>query len=690
MAIGKKNKRFKAIQNLANSLQAKLSNKQAQIEQDVAKQDALRLEDYLYEQGQVNSSALAKRKMQERRGFKAFEREFYSGYPQSNYPKQQVTNYKPETKNPVRLAETMGVTGQLTSDSSKKKHTIKDRLDGFFQRFAKAKNKRQQMAKKQPALVQTVNKQSNSKAWQPPVPNLQSRQATYMPEQMQNLQTASANIGASPKALSKQPTKPNKFTDQIFKLFYTIVAIFMKPKKLDLSKQNAEEPATSGKLPKYDLADVNRKIDSAIFKMQRQEKRRRLITVFCFSFSLLLLAIVIGKVILNQTSAKMELHILKNGDLEQQFPAFGFVAREEKVLYSPVAGEIEAIKAEGSLVAADEEIANIVTSDISEIKHKNDNIERQISEQILTLLKRGQNTQANQLFAKADVAMLPTLNLLRQDLAENKLGHINNYVYTLQPFLQERNFSLRQMNLADPIIDSLRTEQKVLVHELQEKARIIETPSAGLISYKINPQLIDINTETIQSMSYDQFITYYNAAKPSASSNGKKVKEQVPVIRLVDTRYQYFLLQVANAKSSDFTVNKAYKLLVAGVGQTIENCTVLRVTPDNGGVLLLLKSDRNVEVLLDQVAIKAKLIKATKSGLIVPKVALVYEDAKRESTAYVEVLKGGFVEKVSVRVVDSNEQYAIIEGLNEKDNVISENAIVVLNPRQVKVGQQVT
>ena len=137
-------------------------------------------------------------------------------------------------------------------------------------------------------------------------------------------------------------------------------------------------------------------------------------------------------------------------------------------------------------------------------------------------------------------------------------------------------------------------------------------------------------------------------------------------------------------------MNKAYKLLVAGVGQTIENCTVLRVTPDNGGVLLLLKSDRNVEVLLDQVAIKAKLIKATKSGLIVPKVALVYEDAKRESTAYVEVLKGGFVEKVSVRVVDSNEQYAIIEGLNEKDNVISENAIVVLNPRQVKVGQQVT
>lgn len=104
----------------------------------------------------------------------------------------------------------------------------------------------------------------------------------------------------------------------------------------------------------------------------------------------------------------------------------------------------------------------------------------------------------------------------------------------------------------------------------------------------------------------------------------------------------------------------------------------------------MLKSDRNVEVLLDQVAIKAKLIKATKSGLIVPKVALVYEDAKRESTAYVEVLKGGFVEKVSVRVVDSNEQYAIIEGLNEKDNVISENAIVVLNPRQVKVGQQVT
>lgn len=629
MASKKRNNLFSTVKTITNKLQSKLSKKQAQLDKDFAKQDALRLDEYLYEQGQVNSTALAKRRMKERRGFSRLEAEYRS----------RQTKFAPEN---------------ATND----------------------------------ALIQPKT------AKQP----LAAEKSTVRPK-LTKL-TKQAKI-ALPLKISKHKFK---LQESLLQPLYGILAIFMRPKKLDLTKPAAKvaplisdertnkrtQASKRTQLSKLEIANVNQELDATISKFQKQEKQRRLITVFCFSLSLLFLALVIGKVILNQTSSKLQLHILKNGDLEQQFSAFGFVAREERVLYSPVAGEIEAIKAEGSLVAADEEIANIVTSDISEIKRKNDSIEQQISEQILNLLKRGKNMQANQLFAKADAAMLPTLNLLRRDLTLHKLEHLNNYIYTLQPFMQERNFSLRQMNLADPIIDNLRTEQKVLVRDLQQKARIIETPSAGLISYKINPQLIQINTESIQSMSYEQFITYFNEAKPSVSTNGKKVKEQVPVIRLVDTRYQYFLLQVASAKSSDFIVGKDYKLQVAGIGQRVENCTVLRVTPDAGGVLLLLKCDRNVELLLDQVALKAKIIKATKQGLIVPKVALVYEDVNRESTAYVEVLKGGFVEKERVRVLDSNEQYAIIEGLNAKDTVIAENAIVVLNPRQVKTGQQVT
>lgn len=686
MTKEKRNNRFTAIKALATKLQSKLSKKQAQLEKDFAKQDAMRLEEYYYDQGEVNSTALAKRRMKERRGFSRLEAEFrqeqasFSNTQVSqnvseqqvltdnvyanqahNYYKQQLLRDKT-----LQASGQQAISGQV-SPTAKKQSGWQTFVNNVKSNLHKISSKRLKRANRQKkSLLEQAQTQSKTNA-----------SVKSIIRQQQN--TSNVNL----------PAKSN-FKERLMGFIYGALTIFVKPQKLDLNQPLAAQPMPRGKITEAKLTDVNQQLEATIIKMQKQEKKRRLLTAFCFSFSLLILALVIGKVILNQTGSKLQLHILKNGDLEQQFPAFGFVAREERVLYSPVAGEIEAIKAEGSLVAADQEIANIVTSDISDIKRKNDNIEQQISEQILTMLKRGKNMQANQLFAKADSSMLPTLNLLRRDLSLNKLGHLNNYIYTLQPFMQERNFSLRQMNLADPIIDSLRTEQKVLAHELQEKARIIETPSAGLISYKINPQLIDINTETIQSMSYDQFIGFFNSAKPSISTNGKKVKEQVPVIRLVDTRYQYFLLQVANAKSTDFVVGKNYKLQVAGVGQKIENCNVLRVTPDTGGVLLLLKCDRNVESLLDQVAIKAKIIKSTRNGLIVPKVALVYEDVNRESTAYVEVLKGGFVEKERVRVLESNEQYAIIEGLNEKDTVIAENTIVVLNPRQVKTGQQVT
>lgn len=697
------------VKHLADNLSKKLSKKQQQIAENVEKQDEARLDNYYYEQSGNSSFALLRQRMKNNNSFANLEKEFQQGMqaittddPNFAYHKSNLANLKnrrnsggssmpaPLQNGPFADERILMPDGTLKSERKNLTSTNKKlKITGLLAAVGTALNKRNKSGKhkaEMPLIKSLSFFQKRKAANNKRTSAVKDTYPAYNPQSVMQKYNVAEQRPEQKQLKKLQQAKKESFLHN----FYEIVLGTLISLLPSFNKKDRIGSAVTNDINKKNLEQINRDLDVSIAKLQKQEKRRRRITVFCFTCSLLLLTLAVAGVIMQQTRAKIHLYILKNGDLEQKYSSFGFVAREERVLYAPVAGELQAIKAEGSLVAAEQEVANIVTVDISDIKSKNDNIEQQISEQILTMLKQGRNLQANQLFSKSDSSMLPTINLLRHDLSHNVLSHLNTYVYNLQPLMQERNFSLKQVNLADPVIENLRTEQKVLAHELKEKARIIETPTAGLISYKINPLAIDVNTETIQSMSYDQFINYYNAAKPSVSTNGTKIKEKLPIIRLIDTRYQYFLLQVANAKTSDFTVNNNYKLEVAGLGQVIEKCNLLRVTPDASGVLLLLKCDRNVESLLDKVAIKANLIKATHSGLIIPKAALLYDNVNRESTAYIYVVKAGFIEKEQVRVLESNEQNAIIQGLNEKETVIKDGAIIVLNPRQVKAGQQVT
>lgn len=712
------------------SVQSRLRSGKAQIEAGVERKDQERLEDYLAESGQLEGAKAARRRLKSGSAFAGLEKDFrlsQANFKQAaaRYGKQSVTTdfagaqiSSQNEYNGMSSAEVDAV-GYAARDGARfeqvgsaqgteriygrsvdagrsaaqklshisiqgehtglsKAATSDNALNDSKGKFSPVKTFLQKLSGKFNRSVQVGNKK-------------EAKKSSLLGDGMQlnsgnagKLSKVRYNAAAQPSTESPTTQSGGK-NDLKSKLAAIMPAALSGVQK---RQRKADVASKARKLNAKDLAKVNEDLDSAIIRLQKQERQRRIITVTCFCLSILLVFVFIANIILRQTMAKPELYMLTTGSLDQAFDCFGFVAREEKVLYSPAAGELQAVAAEGSLVAAGQEVANIVVADVSDLKAKKDAIDRQIAEQLLTVLKRGGNLQANQIFTKTDNDMLATINLMRQDVTDNNLSRMDNYLYTLQPMIQERNFALNQLNLHDPVIDNLQSEQNVLNHTLKEQAQLIQTPAAGSISYKINPFGIDINTETIQSMSYEQFINYYNTAKPSVSTLGT-VKAQVPIIRLIDTQYQYFLLQVTNAKSSDFEEGKAYQLQLNSQSQPIDNCTVLRVTPDAGGVLILLRSDRKVQNLIDQVAVKGQLIKQTASGLRVPKVALLYEDTNRESTAYLLILKAGFVEKAPVRVLESNEQYAIIDALTA-DAGINDSTVIVTNPRQVKVGQQVT
>lgn len=692
-------KKQQGLGQLWQSVQQRFASGQAKITAGVEKKDQERLEDYLAESGQLTGAKAARRRLQNSNAFSALEKDYrlkQADFKQAAYNKAGKVNAYDSQYQESQLLDTNKRTERVKSfnaatyanaapsqsnraTAAYRNAAAQSAMTGSAQAVNSAQAKRDKsfsfaksffanLSKRQLRSKKKENTKFNSL--------LQSDNDVNASETVRADQV-SGSASAKAEALLQKQEKKQSLTNRIKNIFTTMFAAKGADKSIQTGKQlNASE-----------LAKISKDLDQTILKMQKQERRRRIVTVTCFCLSLLLVAVLLGNIILKQTMAKPELYMISSGSLEQAFDCFGFVTREEKVLYSPAEGELQAIAAEGSLVASGQEVANIVVSDVSDLKTRMDTIDQQIAEQLLTVLKRGGNLQANQIFTKTDTDMLPTVQLMRKDATLNDLSQMENYIYTLQPLMQERNFALNQINLHDPVIENLQSEQKLLNHSLKEKAQIIQTPSAGSISYKINPFGVDINTETIQSMSYEQFITYYNSAKPSVSTIGT-VKLQVPIIRLIDTQYQYFLLQVTNAKSSDFQEGSSYRLKLNSQSQAIDNCVVLRVTPDAGGVLILLRSDRKVQNLIDQVAVKGQLLKQTTSGLKVPKSALLYDDKNRESTAYLLVIKSGFVEKTGVRVLEANEQFAIVDSLVGND--ITDNSVIVVNPRQVKEGQQVT
>ena len=449
-------------------------------------------------------------------------------------------------------------------------------------------------------------------------------------------------------------------------------------RKIDNNVTGEENP----KKPSY---KPNRKARAG-----KRALRNTIFAVLVAAFSLAVLVFVIYH-LYDYIAAKPKFEFISVGRVEHTIGATALIVREETVITSKSKGELVTKATEGSRVAASQELAMVVPSNMSSIVNNLRNTQSQISEVQQELIMSGKAEGAEHIYDDVDEDILPIIDLLRQDSMNGNLCNTSSYESSLAVLLDKREKELAKMDFDDERLNILRSEASGYENQLAKSAAIIKSPApgvAGIVSFKLDGLEDELSFDVLLEAEPSKIKEYINNSQGAITSD-LSVEEDENVARIAQNEEQYLavIMSGKDVKAEDFAVDTTHNINIASVGVTIDNCTVVRSTPCDDGLLVVFSTSRHVESLIGFRTVNIEIVITSTSGLRVQTTSLVKPDYDR-GIASIYINNDGFAEKVDVLIKDYDREFAIIAPIDD-GGVPNVKTVIITNPSAVEPGDKV-
>lgn len=382
--------------------------------------------------------------------------------------------------------------------------------------------------------------------------------------------------------------------------------------------------------------------------MKQQNTKLNFAKVTVFFIITVLLLIYICMVIFNLIINPTDTFIMENGKLYLDEVTDGYILREEIV----VQGEnykngIVQIKSEGEKVAKDDAI----------FRYKG-NGEDKLQEKIEELNIKLQEALKNQKdILPSDVTLLETQ--IKEKVEE--IYGINNYPNIkvlkkeINDLILKKAKIVGELSPSGSYIKKLIEERSSYETQLNSSSEYINAPISGIVSYKIDGYENFFNSKNIEYLSrelLESIDVKMGQIIESSTEKAKIVNNYACYIAVIMNSEEAKAAKVGDKVSLEF-------LNLEAITASIENI----FEEDTGTRVIVFKVNHNVEKLLDSRKISVNVIWWSKSGLKVPNSAIITEDNKN----YIIRNKAGYKEKVLIKVLKQNENYAIIDNYGTEE-----------------------
>ncbi|MDO5732947.1 MAG: HlyD family efflux transporter periplasmic adaptor subunit [Eubacteriales bacterium] len=284
-----------------------------------------------------------------------------------------------------------------------------------------------------------------------------------------------------------------------------------------------------------------------------------------FVLAAMFLTVVLMKIFVQRSQSQPNLIIVQNGTLSDYFDTYGLVSRDETVITADSQGNFQPDVSEGTRLGIDDVVGRILGEESGdELLSKIRNINRQLSQEIVSLLSTENFPEAIRYYADADAEIYPAVRLMQRGALNNEVAALTENQNSIRKVMSERNRKLESLSLNDVVVNDLRSQKQALLDELNQQSRAVSTKQSGLVSFRINDkQNLVPKPRDLETMSVDSIRSLMNELRSTYRSVGE-VKENDPIFRLATGGTQYFLLQVDGARSADFPLENSLKLEIRG------------------------------------------------------------------------------------------------------------------------------
>lgn len=424
------------------------------------------------------------------------------------------------------------------------------------------------------------------------------------------------------------------------------------------------------------------------------EKRRRTSRIFFLVSAILLITIIAMASILRilgRQKPQARFMFLREDSLKRSYETTALIVRDEHVLESPIEGEFVPNFAQGSRVAKDQTVGQIVAPD--ELNRVNEmfKAESDVIDRRYELLFGEEGSEARRIAEKKDgeineiFTRFYALDELQDTAALRTLSE------ALRLTLDQRSQDLAQVKFKDSEYQQALEHYESLRRLVENEATLVKAPESGILSYAIDG-LEELTIEEVETKDNREIYDLLNSAPRGGNTGRTSFKEEEPLFKMIHGIRQYFICYLPSGLAEDLAVNQSITGQSLDLGMDFDSLVIRRVDETRQGTLLILEAKSGLERLAALRVSRLSLDLAQERGLKLPRQALIdFKPGKVE--AKIKIVSGGFVKETRIRVLDFNEDYALIESAEdapaEDADLIEASTMVVVNPAAVDVGDPI-
>ena len=443
---------------------------------------------------------------------------------------------------------------------------------------------------------------------------------------------------------------------------------------------NRHRQKTLPRLKPRQASDVER-----LMRIERRKVRNRAITMSIGVLFIMLITAVMIIAVMNQTKPRPRFMFIQEGTVEHKVSSTGLIIRDESVFTAAAGGVLKPLATEGSRVARGQKVALIIPADQQEKIRELAKLEQDIVDLQIELMNSGKGAGARAIYDETNAALSSVVNLIRSDLVRSDVSSIGGYSTSLEVLIDQRSTKLLPIDFRDSRIDQLKNTRSQLELSLGLDSGTIICQQPGILSFELDGLEEKIGIDSALTITPDDLKEYINHSTSSEESDNI-VEQDDPVLRITGSINQVLVFWLEDADAANFEIDTYQNLSIPKDGILIPDCRIIRSQSYENGVLAAFETSRRIEWFSDRRTVDAEIITASTTGMRVPMVSLLNYNSN-SGDAGIMVVNGGLTQLVKVKVIDHDNEYAIIDPVESENYKPEISTILVVNPSSVEEGQ---
>ena len=389
------------------------------------------------------------------------------------------------------------------------------------------------------------------------------------------------------------------------------------------------------------------------------KKKKVVIAILSLLLVIFLILISFTKILKNPS----DVSLVETGKIEEEESVEGYIIRSEKVIKgNNYKNGIVQIKAEGEKVAKNSPVFRYYTKGEDELIEKIEDLDIKIQEAM---------SNQTDIFS-SDMKVLETqIEEKIDDIYTMKdIQKINEYKKDINSDITKRAKIAGELSPAGSYIKQLIEERKNYENALNNGAEYINATDSGLVSYRVDGLEEILTPEKFSSLSVSML-------ENLNIKTGQIIGTSNEAGKIINNYECYIACIMDSERAKNSKVGDELELMI---DDQIIDAKIQYVTDENDKRIIVFKIEKDVEELVNYRKISLDVIWWSKSGWKVPVSVLYTEetpiannsDTKEENKKvyYVYRNRGGYLDKIYVKVLKDNGIYAIID--NYKDSELKE------------------